>query len=163
MNLALLSTRVWKELAVVALLIGAVWLAYGWAYDRGAASRQAEWDADKLQVANASAKVAADALSTTKALAATIDNQRSQTNAQINALNTSLAGAIAGLRERPPRDSAGGVPRNPATGAAIGATGADLLRQDAEFLVREAARADRLRLQLAQCQAAYQSARDALK
>jgi hypothetical protein len=162
-SLALLSPRVWLELIVIAIVAAASWWAYNWVYDHGAASVQAQWDKERTDIGKQSAKITADALATTKALAATIETQRSSTNAQISALNTSLAGAIAGLRERPARDSAGGVPLDPATGSAVGATGAGLLAQDAEFLAREATRADRLRLQLAQCQAAYGAARDAIK
>lgn len=162
MNLQMLNPRVWAELIVIAIVVAAAWFAYNWVYDRGAASVQAEWDKERADVDKQSAKVAADALTTTKTLAASIESQRSTTNAQISALNNSLADAIAGLRERPARDSAGGVPRDPTTGAKTGATGADLLRQDSIFLAGEAARADRLRLQLAECQAAYASARKAV-
>jgi hypothetical protein len=162
MNLALINPKVWIELAIAALIAGLCWYGYNVVYDRGAASVQAKWDKERSDIQAQSAKVSADALTTTKTLASTIETQRSETNAQISALNSSLAGAIAGLRERPTRDSAGRVPVNPATGSAIGATGADLLRQDSEFLVREAARADKLRLQLAQCQVSYETARAAV-
>jgi hypothetical protein len=163
MNFALINPRVWAELAVAALLAGLCWYGYNVIYDRGAASVQAKWDVEKADIQTKSAKVASDALATTKTLAATIDSQRSDFNAHITTLNATVASAIAGLRSRPARDSAGGVPRDPTTGAAIGATGANLLRQDSEFLIREAGRADKLRLQLTQCQAAYNTARDALK
>ena len=162
MGLTLLNPRALLELAAVVCLAGLVWWGYNFVHARGAESVQIKWDAEKRDQAEQSAQVAADALATTKALAATLDKQRSTTNAQITALNTSLAAAVAGLSDRPARDSAGAVPRDPATGAATGATGADLFRQDGEFLARESARADTLRLRLAQCQAAYQSAREAL-
>jgi hypothetical protein len=160
MNLALLNPKLWFEIAIAAIVIGAVWYGYNYVYDRGASSVQVQWDKEKLKQAEQSAKVSADALATTKVLAATIDQQRTQANEQIIALNSSLSNAITGLRNRPSRTDSGSVPINPATGAAIGATGADLLRQDAEFLVRESSRADKLRLQLAQCQAAYNAVRD---
>ncbi len=163
MNLALVNPRVWLEIALAALVAGACYWAYNAVYDRGAASVQAEWDKDKTATATASAKVASDALATTKALAATIETQRSDFNAQMSGVTAVAARAVAGLSNRPSRDSSGNVPRDPATGATTGATGADLLRQDGEFLVRESARADKLRLQLAQCQAAYNAAREALK
>lgn len=162
MNLALINPRVWLEIALAAALASACWWGYNTVYDRGAASVQAECDKDKAAQAQSSAKVATDALATTKALAATIETQRSDFDAQMSGVSAIAARAVAGLSNRPARDSAGGVPRDPATGAATGATGADLLRQDGEFLVRESARADKLRLQLAQCQAAYSAAREAL-
>jgi hypothetical protein len=161
-NLALINPRVWLELAVAALIAGACWWGYAIIYDRGAASVQAKWDAEKRDVAEQSAKIATAALTATTTLAATIETQRSDFHAQTATLNATVATAVAGLRNRPARDPAGGVPVNPATGSATGATGADLLRQDGEFLVRESARADRLRLQLIQCQAGYAAAREAL-
>jgi hypothetical protein len=161
-NLALINPRVWLEIALAALIAGACWWAYNAVYDRGAASVQTAWDKDKAEQAQASAKVATDALATTKALAATIETQRSDFNAQMSGVSAIAARAVAGLSNRPSRDSSGSVPRDPTTGAATGATGADLLRQDSAFLIGESARADKLRLQLAQCQAAYQSAREAL-
>lgn len=67
--------------------------------------------------------------------------------------------ALASLRARPDRKpaSAGTVPAAPA--ACQGATGADLSRQDAEFLVFEAARADGVRAALEQCYGQYEAAR----
>lgn len=63
---------------------------------------------------------------------------------------------VDSLRERPER------PPEPATaqGAAdpVACTGAELYRPDAAFLVREAARADQVRADLAACQAAYDQA-----
>lgn len=163
MNFALLSPKVWIEIAVTVLVIAAGWYGYHAIYESGADSVRVKWAADKKDMAEQSAQISADALATTKALTETIERQRSDTRAQISLLNTSLASAVAGLRDRPSRDSSGGVPRDTATGAAAGATGADLLRQDGEFLVREASRADSLRLQLAQCQDQYNAAREALR
>ena len=73
-------------------------------------------------------------------------------------LAADLRAAVDSLRNRPQRPAAAGgaVP----TGAAdpVACSGAGLFRSDAEFLVRESARADGLRLQLAACQAAYNGA-----
>lgn len=162
MNLALINPKVLLELTIAAILVGLCWYAYNVVYDRGAASVQVKWDKEKSEIQAQSAKVAADALATTKTLAATIETQRSNSNAQITALNTSLAGAIAGLRDRPSRDSQSNVPSDPSTGAGVGGTGAGLYREDGEFLAREAARAKRLAIRLTQCQAQYNAARAAL-
>jgi hypothetical protein len=156
------KVRLWLTLAGVLALAAALWWAYNAVYDRGAQSVQAQWDKERASLQAQSAKAAADALATTKQLAQAMDKQRSNTHAQISALNASLGAAVAGLRERPGRDNAGGVPVDTVTGARTGATGADLLRQDGEFLAREAARADRLRLELVQCQDAYSAAREAV-
>ena len=128
----------------------------------GEARVQAQWDKQKAADADAAAKAIQDARSKSDNLQKTIDSTRSQANAQITALNNTLAAAVAGLRERPARDSSGGVPHDPSTGAALGGTGATLLRQDAEFLARESARADALRLQLVECQAAYSAVRKSI-
>jgi hypothetical protein len=78
---------------------------------------------------------------------------------EIDRVRAAGAAALAGLRNRPDRQPAGqgGVPQ--ATAACAGATGAELYRSDATFLVGEAARADEQRAALAACYGAY----DALK
>lgn len=159
--LALLSPKVWLEIAIAAAIAGACWWGYNTIYDRGADHVQRKWDAVERERAEQSAKVAADALAVTKDLQTKMDQQRGESNAQIKSLNLTLGAAIVGLSNRPSRGDAGGVPGNPATGA--GCTGAGLFKQDSEFLAREAARADKLRIDLQACQAAYNAARDALK
>lgn len=73
---------------------------------------------------------------------------------------TDLAADVArladSLRKRPDRPASGAMP----AGAAdpVGCTGAQLYRADGEFLAGETARAEKLRLQLAACQASYDSA-----
>lgn len=79
-------------------------------------------------------------------------------NEALRTQNDSLAGIAAGLRhdierlrQRPERPTvAAGVPTAPRPDCA-GATGAELSRTDAEFLVREAARADDIRAGLVAC------------
>lgn len=68
------------------------------------------------------------------------------------AVNTKLASTIEWLRNRPDRPAPGAVPSTTSSGQP-GATGAELYRPDAEFLAREASRADRLRAALQQCYA----------
>lgn len=69
-------------------------------------------------------------------------------------LDAAVAAAVAGLQQRPDRPARGGaVPSDPAP--TVACTGAQLYRSDAEFLVREAARADRLRISVADCQAKH--------
>lgn len=161
MNFALLSPKVWLEIAIAALISAACWYGYHLIYERGADHVQRKWDSVERERAEASAKVAADALAITKDLQAKMDQQRGESNAQIKSLNVTLGSAIAGLSNRPSRGDAGSVPGNPTAGA--GCTGAGLFKQDGEFLARESARADKLRIDLQACQAAYGAARDALK
>ena len=70
-------------------------------------------------------------------------------NAQIRDINSKLADAISELRKRP------GRPENSSAGQ--GGTGATLYAQDAEFLIREAARADQIRTGLDACYKQYDS------
>ena len=152
---------------VIALLVGGI--SFGvHKYNEhqqgiGEARIQAKWDAEKKQIDDQSKALKETNAAKEKALQATADTIKRQANEQIANLSRNLDSAIAGLRERPSRDSAGNLPRDAGTGSTIGATGADLSRQDAAFSLREAARADKLRLQLARCQAQYSAARDKVR
>lgn len=66
--------------------------------------------------------------------------------------------AVASLRDRPERAARPGTPTAAASNCK-GSTGAELSRPDAEFLTREAARADGVRADLAACYAQYDDAR----
>lgn len=89
------------------------------------------------------------------------DKIRKEKDAKIASLNTRLGTALSSLSERPqrPPSSSQGAP---ASCIGAGATGAQLSREDAEFLVREAARADSLRLALGQCYKQYDAVRKSL-
>lgn len=161
MPLASLSPRVLLELALFAVLALAGYFAYNWVYERGAESVQVKWDAEKRDQAEQSAKVTSNALATTKALSDSLDKQRSTANAQITSLNNSLAAAVAGLSNRASRPSESGMPRDPAAESER-CTGRELFREDSAFLTRLAGEADQLAIQLAQCKAAYDTARAAV-
>ena len=77
------------------------------------------------------------------------DQIRKEKDAQIAAINNSLADALVQLRSRPSRaqDAANGQ----------GGTGLSLSAEDATFLEREAARADILRTALNACYQQYDS------
>jgi hypothetical protein len=72
---------------------------------------------------------------------------RKDKDAQITSINTQLVDAISQLRSRPSRTQA-------ATNGQ-GGTGATLSAEDAEFLTREAARADIIRTGLSACYKQY--------
>ena len=84
-----------------------------------------------------------------KAHQAAADQIRKEKDAQITFINNSLADALIKLRERPSRADSG------STGQ--GGTGMSLSAEDAEFLEREAARADVLRTNLQACYEQYDS------
>ena len=78
---------------------------------------------------------------------AATDQIRKQKDAQIEAINNQLANAISELRKRPSRS-------DQANNGSCG-TGATLYAEDGEFLVREAARADKIRIALNACYEQY--------
>ena len=154
--------------AVVASAVGGV----GYAVHRynnglredGRVEVRKEWTAVENQRAEQLAKAKQKAVDDTRTLQDKADLQRKESDEHINTLNGNLRRAIDSLRERPARPnntSSGGVPAPAAVES--GCTGASLFRPDGEFLAREAARADRLRVDLETCQAQYNAASEALK
>jgi len=77
---------------------------------------------------------------------------------ELDTTNGKLAAALERLRNRPERPAAVANGSTAPAAAAKGATGAELFRPDAEFLSREAARADGLRAALAECYRVYDAA-----
>lgn len=77
------------------------------------------------------------------------DKIRIEKDAQIKAINSQLVDAIAELRKRPSRAT------ETTNGQSCNGTG--LYAEDAEFLVREAARADQIRVALQACYQQYES------
>ena len=77
------------------------------------------------------------------------DQIRIQKDAQIKAINTQLVDAVSELRKRPSRTEQ--------TTNGKGCNGASLYAEDSTFLVREAARADEIRVGLQACYKQYDS------
>ena len=77
------------------------------------------------------------------------DQIRIQKDAQIKAINTQLVDAISELHKRPSRTEQ--------TTNGKGCNGASLYAEDSTFLVREAARADEIRVGLQACYKQYDS------
>lgn len=69
-------------------------------------------------------------------------------------IDAAVRAALDSVRDRPDRPAGGGAVPGGAT-TTVACTGAQLYRPDAQFLVREAGRADGLRNQLADCRARY--------
>jgi len=76
------------------------------------------------------------------------DQIRKDKDAQINAINNQLANVLIELRNRPSRN-------NKVSVNGQGGTGATLYAEDGQFLIGEAARADKLRTALQSCYAQY--------
>ena len=77
------------------------------------------------------------------------DQIRKDKDAQIKNINNQLVDAVSELRKRPSRTAE--------TSNGKGCNGASLYAEDAEFLVREAARADQIRVALEACYKQYDS------
>ena len=75
------------------------------------------------------------------------DQIRKEKDAQIASINNQLVDAISQLRKRPSRSQD--------TSNGQSGTGATLFAEDAEFLIREAARADQIRAGLEACYKQY--------
>jgi hypothetical protein len=164
MNLALLTAKAWIEIALVTAVCGLGWWTYHTIYKNGAESVQVKWDAEKRDQAEQSLKITTDALATTRAVQATADKIQENANGQIKTLNTTVAAAVAGLRDRTPRPGNDNLPKNSTAGAATtGCNGSGLYREDSGFLIGEAATAAQLRIGLKACYAKYNAAREALK
>lgn len=113
------------------------------------------WDGQKRANARWEAKVAREvamaarqAQQQERSWQEMIDATTKHYDARLAALRRDRAAVLDGLRERPER--AADVPEGARVGCQ-GATGAELSRPDAEFLVGEAARADELRAALDAC------------
>lgn len=140
-DLAPPTLRIALYAIVAAVLAVAVYMAYDWAYDRGANAVRAEWQASDKRAAD-------EARAKGDQLARDMHTVSEKKDAQIDALNGALSAALVRLSERAPRPA---VPAS-ASAACSGATGAQLYRQDGQFLAGEAARAERLRIELGACQ-----------
>ena len=130
-------------LALAGGMFASGWMVNGWRWDSKYLS---------LQKAHAEAIVEANrqARRQEQILQAKADTQLVSKNAEIQTIRSQRDRALNELRKRPSR-----VPVPNAPGAAKGATGAELSREDAGFLTREAARADALIAELNYCYRMY--------
>ncbi len=110
----------------------------------------------KAMHAEAARNAEASARSKEQAAATTLAQIEKEARDAQKRLSADLAVALDSLRKRPARPSGGDVPKSPAN--SVGCTGASLFAEDASAALREAARADLVRTQLARCQAAYDEA-----
>ena len=147
MNIPYLRTVV--ALVLASTFAGALWFGHA----NGAASVQAKWDAANLK-AETETRVREQALQTDA------DTLRRTKDARIHKITGDLRAALAANRmlraARPPEYT----PAPAGTGPLCG--GAGLYREDADFLVGEAARADGLRAAYLQCEAQYDAATKAV-
>ena len=136
--------------ALAALLVAFTsgWVINGWRWNNTAL---------KLAAAQTQTRIEAEQKSRNqeRALQAAADNARNIKDAEITIIRSQLDTALVSLRERPLR----GANLPGAAGTCPPATGAQLSREDAEFLAREAARADAVVARLNYCYGTFEIAR----
>ena len=97
------------------------------------------------------------------ALQESFDNIQKDKDAKIKNLNARVASLSRSLQERPSRPESSGISNNSRVEETKqGATGAQLYREDGEFLAREAARAELIKEELLGCYKSYDAAKEAL-
>lgn len=113
------------------------------------------------QAQKAADKARADAETKTQQLQLEADQARKEKADALDELDRTARALSERMRRRPERPAGGARLPAPASAgsAAGGCTGAELYRSDGEFLVRESARADTIRIELQACYAAYERAR----
>jgi hypothetical protein len=123
---------------------------------------QQEWDKERAAQEAAYAQAQAEARTKEQELQANADAIRQEKDREIRNLNARTTALTNSLRDRTERPTAetSTLPSTTTNGStATGCTGKELYRPDGEFLAREAARADELRIALKQCHAQYESLR----
>jgi hypothetical protein len=138
---------------VISVIFSAGWTVQGWRKDQEIAKIQTQISRERADAETAMRKREQD-------LSASAAQARKVKDEEIASIRTKLDSALVQLRDRKKRPSSSGVPQAPAAGCpAQSADGTQLYREDAEFLAREAARADEIRAALQQCQTAYEELR----
>jgi hypothetical protein len=123
---------------------------------------QQQWDNDKAVQYEAYAQAQEAARVKEQSLQAQADRLREEKDNEIRNLNARAAALTNSLRDRPSRTAtiASTVPSSTGLSCpALTCTGAELSREDGEFLAGEASRADELRAALKQCYKQYESVR----
>ncbi len=145
-----LALPVWAKVAgVVAILLmsfSAGWIINGWRWNSNILEAQA-----KLT----QARIDAEKQSRAKELSiqAAADAARSTKDAEIIIIRDQLDAALVELRRRPLRSAN----LSGTTGSGTPGTGRELSREDAEFLAREAARANEMKMAMQYCYATYRA------
>jgi hypothetical protein len=136
------------------LIVGSIlgWTINGWRLGTTLAQ-------ERLVIEQRSIETYKKARETEKELLASVAKLRKDKDAEIKTITSKLNSALAELRSREDRQPSNlsSAPRD-----CKGANGSELSRQDAEFLTREAARADTIRSALATCYLQYDNVRDSL-
>lgn len=154
-------------LLTAAALAVFVWSIHANGLAAGRSEVRALWAQQRAADAALLAQLTSRAREREQALQFTADKLRQEKTLEIRHLSAARDAALRELRHRNERPTDGGhaaaTPNPAGAGPAASCTGLELYRPDAEFLVREAARADEVRASLIECRAAYDAARSALQ
>lgn len=158
-----MQTTIAKYLALSLVILGILWATYSTGAKHGAQRVQAQWDAQTIERQQAMKQETERREQAETQLQAEADKRIQEKEIEITRLNANIDRLLDQLRKRPQRPSDAGVPQVTGTESnGPGCSGRELYREDGEFLAREAARAEKLRLGLIECRGAYQSAQDTL-
>lgn len=138
----------------------AVVFAYGAGHYQGDTAGQAkvqqQWDKEKAEQLSAYAMAQEEARMREQALQAGADKLRQEKDREIREINARATGLLASVQQRPDRPiEASGVSTN--TGACVGASGSELAKGDAIFLVGYSTDVAKLQAALDQCVSQYES------
>ena len=131
-------------------------------HEMGMAEVQQKWDKERAAQEAEYAAAQAAAREKEQALQAGADQLRQEKDREIRNLNaraTALSNSLRDRQERPTAEASAVPSATDARPAATGCTGKELYRPDGEFLAREAARGDELRILLKQCRDQYETLR----
>ena len=153
-----LYVRLALTVGLIALVVGLGYMTYNHIYDKGANSVQVKWDAVEAERSAVIADLKNKSELAELAMKKESETQLRLLNEKNKNLNATVAAITRELRNRPDRPSSTNVPSNTAPeSTCTAATGKELYRADAEFLIGEATRAERLIILLESCKAQYNS------
>lgn len=140
---------------VIALVLGGILAGSHYkAYKAGGASVRAEWQSDKLRAAEALTEAQQKARAAELSMQAATDKLRQEKRDEIARLDRRYRTIVDELRNRAERPAT--MPDSARDGQiTAGCSGAELYREDSEFLARLARDADEIRLALNACYKQY--------
>ena len=117
----------------------------------------------ELNISKENFKLKERSLNTQIELQQSFDNIQKEKDAKIKNLNARVASLTRSLQERPSRPEPSRIPDNSRVEEVRqGSTGAGLYREDSQFLLGEAARAELIKEELLGCYKSYDAAKEAL-
>ena len=152
----------WLIVGFVLAIAGSFVGGYYKGNSAGMAKVQQQWDNEKAVQYEAYAQAQEAAREKEQSLQAQADRLREEKDNEIRNLNARATALTNSLRDRPSRTTTVASTVSSSTGLScptLTCTGAELSREDGEFLAGEAARADEARTLLKQCYDQYNAVR----